>query len=108
MAGMFMNQHFQRPLPIQRAVCVNKHENGTEPQSFPDPSCSLRTAEGAVLGATTEERAATPGAELVPGWSPYTPCFGCARARGRGDGQVLSPVHLTAHPGVLFRQGGSC
>lgn len=103
-----MNQHFHRPLPIQRAVCVNKHENGTEPQSFPDPSCSLCTAEGAVLGATTVERAAALGAELVPGWSPYTPCFGYVRARGWGDGLGLSPVHPTAHPGVLFRQGGSC
>ena len=49
MTGMFMNQQFHRPLPIQGVMRVNKHENGTEPQSFPDPSCSLHSVEGALF-----------------------------------------------------------
>lgn len=52
MAEMFMNQQFHRPLPIQGVMRVNKHENGTEPQSFPDPSCSLHAVEGALLRGT--------------------------------------------------------
>ena len=67
MAKMFMNQQFHRPLPIQRGTCVNRHENSTEPQSFPDPSCSLCTAEGDLHGGATEkERAEVLDTELVP------------------------------------------
>lgn len=83
MAGMFMNQQFHRPLPIQGVMRVNKHENGTEPQSFPDPSCSLHSVEGALFrGTRQKERAAALDPGLVPGWSSYTFCFSCVRAGG--------------------------
>lgn len=68
MTKVFMNQQFHRPLPIRRVVCVNRRENSTEPQSFPDPPCSLGTAEGGLHGTATEkERAEVLGTELVPG-----------------------------------------
>lgn len=89
---MFMNQQFHRPLPIQRAMCINRHENNAEPQSFPDPSCSLRVAEGDLRGgATAQERAEVPGTGLVP-----QPCCSCAGAGEEGEGERLFPVSLLA------------
>lgn len=91
---MLTNQQFHRLLPIRRVVCVNRRENSTEPQSFPDLPCSLGTAEGDLHGAATEkERAEVLGTELVPGMV-YTFCCSYARAREQGDGETLLPVSL--------------
>lgn len=67
MAKMFMNHQFCRPLSIQRVICVKRHENSKEPQSFPDSFYSLCTA-GADLHreGTKKERAEVLGTELIP------------------------------------------
>lgn len=95
MAKMFMNQQFHRPLPIQRLMCVNRHENSAEPQSFPDPSCSLCTAEEDLHGgATKKERAEVLGTELVPEMVILDFLLSRARARELGDSEPLFPVPL--------------
>lgn len=85
MAKMFMNQQFHRPLPIQRVMCVNRHENSTEPQSVPDLSCSLRIAEGDLhRGATEKERAEVLGTELVPEMVILHPLLQLCRSQRMG------------------------
>lgn len=94
MAKMFMNQQFYRPLPIQRVMCVNRHENSAEPQSFPDPSCYLCTAEDLHGGATKKARAEVLGTELVPEMVILDFLLSRARARDQGDSETLFAVSL--------------